>query len=236
MRYRFNPRVTLGLLVLVGLAFFVIPSTSADASGSGAKVLVGTFDLNAGSCSGTNPTGTYFRMIYPGGTIAAGKFFENPDSTCTTDQSYTLASPGSQGGLTNGKYQADPTPVFASTGSALASSIIEPQAFTQINFSIATNPTDPQTGLAVPAPLIKDKNGKLSGQVEAWSADWNNLHFNQGSPKPGGAKPGLTQAVSGTYNAKTHAFVLIWASAVVGGPFNGFTGYWHLQGTFKPKK
>jgi hypothetical protein len=235
MGYRLRARVLLGVLALGALATAALSPTVAGASGSRAKELVGTFKLAAGSCTGTTPTGTYFRMIFPGGTIAAGKFFDNPDSTCT-DQSYTLATPGTAGGLINGKYQPDPTPAFSTSGGALATSIVKPQSFTAINFGIATNPTDPQTGLAVPAPVIRDKNGKLSGQVEAWSADWNNLHFNQGSPKPDGTKPGLTLPVSGTYNAKTHAFVLTWASAVVGGPFNGFTGYWHLQGTFKPAK
>jgi hypothetical protein len=235
MGYRFRPRIALGLLALGALAVAVIPTVSAGASGSGAKSLVGTFKLAAGSCAGAIPTGTYFRMIFPGGTIAGGKFFDNPDSTCT-DRSYTLATPGVAGGVETTKYQANPTPAFSATGSALADSIIEPQSFTAINFSISTNPTDPTSGVALPAPAIKVKNGKLSGQVEAWTADWNNLSFNQGSPKPGGTLPGLTQAVSGTYNAKTHAFVLTWASSVVGGPFNGFTGYWHLQGVFKAAK
>ena len=235
MGYRIKLRMALGLLALGALGIAVVPTASAGASGSRAKSLVGTFTLTAGSCSGATPTGTYFRMIYPGGTVTGGKFFANPDSTCS-DTSYTLAVPGTAGGLKTTKYQPDPTPAFSATGGALAGAIIEPQSFTGINFSIATNPTDPQTNLAVPAPVIKVKNGKLSGQIEAWSADWNNLHFNQGSPKPGGSYPGITQRVAGTYNAKTHAFVLTWASSVVGGPFNGFTGYWHLQGTFKPAK
>jgi len=40
--------------------------------------------------------------------------------------------------------------------------------------------------------------------------------------------------VSGTYDSATHAFVITGASEIVGGPFNGFTGYWHLPGTFAP--
>jgi hypothetical protein len=235
MGYRLWPRIALGVAAVGSLGVAVIPTGSAGASGSHASSLVGTFKLSAGSCTGATPTGTYFRMIYPGGSITAGKFFDNPDSTCS-DQSYTLASPGVAGGLKTTKYQASPSPAFSATGSALADSIIEPQGFTAINFSIATNPTDPGTGAALPAPVIKVKNGRLSGQVEAWTADWNNLYFNQGSPKPGGGTPGLTQPVTGTYNTKTHAFVLTWASSVVGGPFNGFTGYWHLQGVFKAAK
>ena len=42
--------------------------------------------------------------------------------------------------------------------------------------------------------------------------------------------------MTGTYNAKTHAYVLNWTSQVVGGPFNGFTGDWHLTGTFAAKR
>jgi hypothetical protein len=212
-----------------------LPAAPASAAGSRAKPLVGTFRLIAGSCAKTTPTGTYFRMVFPGGSLTAGKFFDNPDSTCA-DKSYTLALPGTAGGLTTGKYQPNPVPAFSASGGALANTIVEPQAFAAINFGIATNPKDPATGVALPPPAIKVKNGKLSGQVQAWSAAWNKLYFNQGSPKPGGSTPGLTEPVTGTYNAKTHAFVLTWASAVIGGPFNSFTGYWHLQGRFIPSK
>jgi hypothetical protein len=29
-------------------------------------------------------------------------------------------------------------------------------------------------------------------------------------------------------------YTLEWKSLIVGGPFNGFTGRWHLEGTFVP--
>jgi hypothetical protein len=174
-------------------------------------------------------------MIFPNGNVSSGEFFDNPDSTCP-NKAYTLAVPGLQGGLVTGKYQPSPTPAFNAQGGALADSIVQPQSFTAIDFSIATNSKDPQTGLSAPPPAISVSNGKLSGQIEAWSAAWNKLYFNQGSPKPGGAEPGLTAPVTGTYNAKTHAFVLNWTSQVVGGPFNGFTGDWHLTGTFVAKR
>jgi hypothetical protein len=41
--------------------------------------------------------------------------------------------------------------------------------------------------------------------------------------------------LSGTYDARTDAFVLEWASQIVGGPFDKFTGFQHLEGTFEPK-
>jgi hypothetical protein len=218
---------------LVGTVLLL--SANPSAAASKAKSLVGTFKLNAGSCQSGTASGTYFRMIFPNGTVAKGKFFDNPDSLCT-DKTYTLAVPGSQGGLVTGKYQPNPVPPFNAQGGALASAIVEPQSFTAIDFSIATDKTDPQTGKAVPPPSISAKGSKLSGQIEAWSASWNKLYFNQGSPKPGGSHPGLTAPLTGTYNAKSHAFVITWTSQVVGGPFNGFTGYWHLAGTFVPAK
>jgi hypothetical protein len=234
MTFRRSSAVFLPLLALVGLSVSLVPGDAGAAAKSGTP-LIGTFKLTAGLCSGYTVSGTYFRMIFPNGSIANGKFFTNPDSLCSNN-TYTLAVPGTQGGFVTGKYQPNPAPAFSGQGSALADKIVTPQSFTAIDFSIATNKKDPQTGTTVPPPSIIDTNGKLSGQMEAWSASWNKQYFNQGSPKPNGSRPGLTRPVTGTYNAKTHAFVITWASEVVGGPFNSFTGYWHLSGTFIPAK
>jgi hypothetical protein len=225
--------VCLPVSLLVLLAMAAVPSQAG--AGSSRHALVGTFKFQAGACFGAAVTGTYFRMIFPNGSVAKGKFFENPDSTCP-NKTFTLALPGAQGGLVTGRYEPNPTPTFNAQGGALANSIVQPQSFTGIDFSIATNKKDPQSGLSVPPPSISVDRGKLSGQVKAWSAAWNKLYFNQGSPKPNGAHPGLTKPLSGTYNAKTGAFVITWTSEVVGGPFNGFTGYWHLAGTFSAAK
>jgi hypothetical protein len=51
---------------------------------------------------------------------------------------------------------------------------------------------------------------------------------------PQGAKPGLTAGPTGTYDAATKRYVLEWSSQIVGGPFNNFTGIWHLEGVFEP--
>jgi hypothetical protein len=204
---------------------------SSTTNSSGGTPLVGTFELTAGSCTTATPTGSYFRMINPNGTVAKGPFFDNPDSACK-DKSFSVETPGTDGGLVTGKYQPSPAKAFDAKGNSQADLITKPGTFTAIAFGIETEPQDPQTKTAVPAPAITDTNGKLSGQVTAWAAAWNNQYFNQGSPKPNGASPGLTSPVTGTYNSKTHAFVLTWASQIVGGPFNGFSGYWHLQGHF----
>ena len=223
------------LMSSIAMGAIEVVSDPASAATSGRHALVGTFKLQPGACDGDAVSGTYFQMIYPNGTVANGKFFDNPDSA-SANKAYTLAVPGSQGGLVSGKYQPNPTPAFNAQGGALADLIVQPQSFTGIDFSIATNAKDPQTGLSVPPPAISVKKGKLSGQVQAWSASWNTLYFNQGSPKPGGSDPGLTAPLSGTYNSKTRAFVITWTSQVVGGPFNGFTGLWHLAGTYSPAK
>jgi hypothetical protein len=113
---------------------------------------------------------------------------------------------------------------------------VAPTPFSAIAFGIFTDATDPQSGKSAPAPApsISFENGKITGQPESRTASWNKLYFNQGSPKPDGTSPGLTSPVPGTYDSATHAFVITWASEIVGGPFNGFTGYWHLPGTFAP--
>ena len=235
MIHRLNPRVWLVPLTLVAVLTGIAASQAAASTRAGGQSLIGTFKLTRGSCVAGSPSGSYFRMIYPGGNLTAGRFFANPDSACS-NKTYTLVRPGTDGGLVTGVYQASPTPAFDQKGNATARKITAPQPFTQIKFGLATLAKDPQSGKSIPSPSISVTNGKLSGQVQAVWAEWNHLYLNQGSPKPGGSLPGLTKPVSGTYNAKTGAFVLTWASAIAGGPFNGFTGFWHLQGRFVAKQ
>jgi hypothetical protein len=225
--------VTIGTtaLALVGSAV----AGAAPANAPKPKALVGTFKLTPGEGSGSAVTGSYFRMVLPGGTADQGPFFPNPDSAAT-DKTYTLAQPGTDGGLATGKYQPSPNPAFGDQGSSLAGRIIQPSPFTAINFGVSTNATDPQSTTDVPKPKITVKGGKLSGDLKAVDASWNFQDFNQGSPKPDGSKPGLTKAVSGTYDSKTRKYVLEWSSQIVGGPFNDFTGVWHFEGTFEPAK
>jgi hypothetical protein len=175
-------------------------------------------------------TGSYFRMLLPGAT---DKYFRNANSKAK-DKTYTLFVPGSQRGLQLGAFQPAPAPAFASDGFALASSIVRPLPFAGINFSISTASTDAQSGQPDTVPSLSVTGSRVTGNFSAWTAGWNSIYFNQGSPKPGGTYPGLTRPVTGTYNKRTKAYQVIWYSLIVGGPFNGFTGYWHLQGTLVP--
>jgi hypothetical protein len=213
------------------------PTTTApNTPGSPAQAtpLVGLFRLDPGVQSASGAiVGTYFQML--NGSLPLG----NNDSTAL-DKNYTPLRPGTDGGLRTDGYQPAPSPAFAGTvdgqptGNALADRIVAPQTFFQIKFSIVTDAIDPQTGQGDPLPHIVVQDGKLSGQTTAWAAQWNGLSFNQGSPKPDGTSPGTTQPVTGTYDAATRHFVLQWKSLIIGGPFNGFTGSWHLEGTFVP--
>ena len=72
------------------------PTTPAPGA---SKSLVGTFKINPGSYgTGKGASGSWFRMVLPGGTASGGAFFTNPDSTAS-DKTYTLFNPGTDGGL-----------------------------------------------------------------------------------------------------------------------------------------
>jgi hypothetical protein len=151
-------------------------------------------------------SGSYFRIAQP-----SGAYFPNPAST-DSNTTYTLVTSGSGGGLRTGVVQKAPSPAFDAKGDSLAAAIIKPTSFTGIRFGLATTS----------APAISVKGSRLSGQIDGLVAEWNKQVFKQGNK------------VTGTYNAKTHHYVLTWSALIKGGPFNGFTGSWHLQGTFSP--
>ncbi|MFM8303148.1 MAG: hypothetical protein ACKOA9_02430 [Actinomycetota bacterium] len=234
---KFRTRVVGALLCgVVATAIVAAPASAQKrASGSGgSKALVGTFTVTSGTPadSGTVPTGSYFRMVQPGGSVAAGPFVPNADSLAS-DKTYSLLSAGTRG-LTTGKYQPQPTPAFDSAGNGVAATILAPTKFFGVGFAVSTNPTDPQTDAATKTPRITvNRKGKLGGNLSAFGVAYSNQYFNQGSPKPDGSKPTGTAGPTGTFDAKTGEFTLDWSSAILGGPFDRFTGVWHLEGTFE---
>jgi hypothetical protein len=215
----------------VTVAAPVTTTPTATTPTAGTTPMNGTFKLTAGAIQGSDtPSGSRFEMLTPKGNPLANV------SEGGSDNYYTPLAPGTQGGLSTVAYQSAPTPAFQG-GNALANEIVAPVKFYGYDFSVDTNPTDTQTGAKDPLPAIAvDDNGdgKLTGQVTAWDAQWNGQSFNQGTPKPGGGTPGSTTALSGTYDPTTGQFTLSWKSLIVGGPFNTFTGVWHLTGTFVP--
>ena len=209
-------------------------TTAKKAATATSGKLTGTFKITAADCTAGAPiSGSYFRMVQSGGTLTAGPFVPNADSPCG-DKNYTGVSPGTDGGLENGKLQPQPADPFDAAKNGLADAITQPSKFFAVGFALSTNPKDPTTGAALQAPEITaDASGNLSGQIRALNVAWNGQQFSQGSPKPDGSRPGITSDPKGTYDAKTGKYTLEWASQVVGGPFNGFTGSWHLEGTFE---
>lgn len=205
--------------------------TAADAGSGGA--LEGVLAVTAGECPGDGaPTGSYFRMVEPGGTPEDGPFVENGDSPCA-DKTYTPLHPGSDGGLRLGAHQEGGDPAFEG-GNSQWGAIVAPTAWYAVNFGVATGPTDPQTGASVPPPSIEVSDGRITGgDLSAFAAAWNDQHFNQGAPKPGGERPGNTSGPVGEYDADSGAMTVEWTSQIEGGPFHNFTGIWRLEGTLQ---
>jgi hypothetical protein len=195
--------------------------------------LVGVFKIDPGTCSSAGVTGgSWFRMVQSGGTPAAGPYVPNGDSSCG-DKTWSPLRPGSDGGLSTTIFQPLPQPAFDSAGNGTAGRITQPTKWFAVNFALATNARDPQTGTATTKPSITLSGGQLGGDLRAFAATWNGQYFNQGAPKPDGSRPGNTSGPAGTYDASTHRYMLQWTSQIVGGPFNNFTGVWHLEGTFQ---
>jgi hypothetical protein len=245
--------LAMSLLLLVGCS-------SHHHQSAGPQPLIGLFRLAPGAVDGDKITGTWFRMVQPGGTPEAGPYMPNGDSPAQGGTT-TLISPGAAGGLRTGGYQSEPNPGF-DHGDSLAASIMTPTKFFAVKFGVSTNPIDPQTQRAASTPSATADGDKLTADLSAWAASWNGQEFNQGAPKPPDKQApqvaGQQQAqqvwdwvaqkwlklpssdqpqgppATGTYDPATRHFTLQWTSLIVGGPFNGFTGVWHLEGVFEP--
>ena len=250
-----------GLVALAVLTVTSACSSSKPKSDAQGTQLVGLFQLTGGAMRGTQLTGTWFRMLEPNGKVGTGQYMINANSAADGGRA-TLLQPGVAGGLRTAGYQSQPASAFDAGGNSLADSIVAPTKFFGVKFSISTNEVDPQTKTEVPPPTVYLKDGKLTADLAAWAASWNKQNFNQGAPKPvsstgakadgqqqvekvfdfvsrkylaAAPKPTVTgSGATGTYDPKTGAFTLQWTSLIAGGPFNGFTGLWHLEGVFKP--
>lgn len=203
---------------------------SAPGAQAAPAALDGLFALTPGVCANGVVTGSFFRMILPTGD-ASGPYLQNSDSRCS-DQTVTPLSAGTDGGLVSGSYQPQPAAAFDGAGNARSGRVTTPVRFYGVDFATATNPTDPQTGAGTGLPRLFSDGGRLSGDLSSLGVTWNNQVFNQGSPKPGGGLPGKTSPISGSIDQAGN-FVIEWTSQIVGGPFNNFTGLWHLAGHYQ---
>lgn len=224
--------------------------------------LAGLLAFDPGKIDGSQLSGTWFKMVQPGGNPQEGPFMPNANSP-VPQGSATLLSPGTDGGLILGDFQSEPNPAFdEATGYSLASRITQPTKFFNIEFGVSTNKIDPQTQRELKPPSVTVSGDKLTADVSSWAASWNRQEFNQGAPKPKPKEqaqiPGEARAkqvwefvagrwvahdsiddespqATGTYDAQSRRFTLDWTSLIVGGPFNGFTGVWHLEGVVRDK-
>lgn len=252
--------LALAVVLTIGLLAACGGDDSAASTDDGIE-LVGLFRLTPGAADGGQLTGTWFRMLQPGGDLESGPFMINANSPADGGQA-TLLEPGTSGGLRTGGYQSEPTPPFDAANNTLADAITKPTRWFNVDFSISTNPVDPQTQTKVAPPTVINRDGKLTADLSAWAASWNKAEFNQGAPKPvlsTGAKAAGQEEVeqvydyvarrflesapkatvsgdgaTGTFDATTGRFVLEWSSLIEDGPFNSFTGLWHLEGVFEP--
>jgi hypothetical protein len=179
--------------------------------------LVGTFSIDDAVCDTADVSGSYFRMLQPDGS-----YIPNADSACV-DTTYSGLTAGTDGGLVTGAYQAAPDPAFDATGNATADAIFAPVKFFGAAFGGATDPAE-----SIPSLVATD--GELAGDLAAFTAYYAAGSFNQGAPKP----DGTGEAPMGTIDPEAGTYVLEWTSLISGGAFNGFTGVWHLEGTFTP--
>jgi hypothetical protein len=179
--------------------------------------LVGTFSIDDAVCDAAEVSGSYFRMLQPD-----GNYIPNADSTCA-DVTYSGLTAGTDGGLVTGAYQEAPDPAFDEAGNATADAIFAPVTFFAVAFAGATDPAEAM-------PMLTATGGELTGDLSAFTAYYGGGSFNQGAPKP----DGTGDAPVGTIDPETGAYVLDWTSLISGGSFDGFTGVWHLEGTFTP--
>jgi hypothetical protein len=219
---------------------FFILSIFFNASLSYAASLSGIMLINAGTrADGVYASGSYFAMGA-----------NNPNGNAAL-----LIPTSSPGGIVLGNYQnfvLDPDVPHPDNWNGLGgkpgtgysgaptteSDLIETFGFFGVNTYVGTNPVSYQSGNPHPAPTADvDMNScigntcNLSVELSSWEVMWNGSAFEQG-PRP--IKSGSFVLATGTYDVVTHAYVLGWASQINGGPFNGVTGYWHLEGTVVP--
>ncbi|MHB8455192.1 MAG: VPLPA-CTERM sorting domain-containing protein [Acidiferrobacterales bacterium] len=204
------------------------------ATGASANPLTGTMLINPGiyDVNGNYVSGSYFSFggpaagvgltptvsPDPGGIVLGSyqNFVLNPN----VPHPYNWDGKGASAGT---GYSASPT---------VLASIVQPFIFAGDATYVGTNPISYQSGNSYAAPTADLSNCvgnscTLSVDLSSWEVMWNGSAFQQG-PRPVNTGP-FVPAV-GTYDTGTHAYSLTWTSQISGGPFNGVTGHWHIDG------
>lgn len=221
------------LLVLAGVAF-AVAAVPASATGDD---LEGVIHLDEGVETDFPfvPAGSWVRIQQPGNEITA-PFLENSWSENHDDLTYTLLEPGAEE-LELGQYQTTP------------GDIVTPRAWEGVPFDIRTlaaDPTEEKEG-TFPPPSLEHDAGHVTGDFSSWTVLWGTdeagYWYSQGadSEEPGDIHH-PDHNLEGTYDEETGHIKLNWSSVILdhypppGGGFNGFRGYWQLEGTFEPEE
>ena len=114
--------------------------------------------------------------------------------------------------------------------------IVQPFSFAGVPTYVGTNPISYQSGNGHPAPSAEITNCvgsicTLSLQLESWEVMWNGSAFEQG-PRP--VNTGPFTLATGTFDQSNNHYSVLWASQINGGPFNGVTTRWYLEGVLVP--
>lgn len=201
--------------------------------------LEGVFGIDPGICGNLGPeSGSWFRMIEPGGNSLQGPFITNFDSMCPNQQ-YSLLSPGTIG-LRAGKFQKHPRPAFDAATNGLANEIVGPTRFYSVNFALSSEDINPLTATSLPPPRFWTINESATKDSSDWTLmaslqslfiAWNGEFIEQGAPHPEGFVGGTTSP-RGSINLETGRYYIDWKSEVSSGPFAGSVGQWHLEGIY----
>ena len=202
-----------------------------------ASSLTGTMLINAGTTSsaGTYVSGSYFVMganrpntgvMLTSGSAGGVVLGNNQNFVLSPDTPHPFNWDGA-GGKAGTGYSTSPT---------TSSTLLTPFFFGSSLTYVGTNPISYQSGLAHPVATADisacvGNSCTLSMDLSAWEVMWNGSAFEQG-PRPVNTGPFVP--ATGTYDLSTQAYSVTWASQINGGPFNGVTTYWHLEGTVVP--
>ena len=78
---------------------------------------------------------------------------------------------------------------------------------------------------------VDAETGTITVNMSSWTMRWDTSSLSQDPGSTGFTWNQGNPSVTGTWNSTTGAYNIAWSSLMLGGPFDGSTGNWTLQGT-----
>jgi hypothetical protein len=121
---------------------------------------------------------------------------------------------------------------------ATPAGVLAPFPFFTASTYTGTNPVSYVTGNAAGTPTFDydPVTGEFTVDLSSWAVLWNGTVFDQGPGGTGtdGTNPvNYADAVDASFDPVTKRYSVSWGNLIIGGPFNGFNGYWHFEGTYE---